>query len=181
MTHWLKVLLQYLSGAMLLSIVLLVLSNVFFRYFLHIGLGWTEEAARFLLIALTFTAAAAAVKEWGHFQLLIVTQWVPRRFHRLIQGFAVLVVLTMSAILVRYGIDITRLSWFQTSPTMEWSMGYLYLLVPVSGALMFVFALEHLVNISRGKALRTQATVHPPPQPSGATSTGDDKRQDQWL
>lgn len=181
MTHWLKVLLLYLSGAILLLIVLLVLSNVFFRYFLHIGLGWAEEAARFLQIALTFTAAAAAVKQWGHFQLLIVTQWVPHRFHRMIQGFAVLVVLTMSAILVRYGIDIARLSWFQTSPTMEWSMGYLYLVVPVSGALMFVFALEHFVNILRGKALPAQGIAHPPPQPAHSPSTLDDKRQEQWL
>jgi TRAP-type C4-dicarboxylate transport system permease small subunit len=180
LTHWLKVLLQYLSGAMLLAIVLLVLSNVFFRYFLRIGLGWTEEAARFLLIALTFLAAAAAVKEWGHFQLLIATKWVPPRFHRLIQGFAVVIVLIMSAILVRYGIDIARLNWFQTSPTMEWSMGYLYLLVPVSGAIMFVFALEHFVNILRGRGLPAQGTAHTP-DPSHSPSGEDDKRQDQWL
>jgi TRAP-type C4-dicarboxylate transport system permease small subunit len=166
---------------MLLAIVLLVLSNVVFRYFLHIGLGWTEEAARFLLIGLTFTAAAAAVKEWGHFQLLIVSKWIPSRFHRLIQGFAVLVVLAMSAILVRYGMDITRLSWFQTSPTMEWSMGYIYLLVPVSGALMFIFALEHLVNIVRGKGLPRQSIAHAPPAPSAAASTTQEPRQEQWL
>ena len=59
MTEWLKRLLQFLAAAMLLAIVLIVLSNVVCRYFLHIGLGWTEEAARFLLIAMTFVAAAA--------------------------------------------------------------------------------------------------------------------------
>jgi TRAP-type transport system small permease protein len=180
-THWLKVLLQYIVGAMLLAIVLLILGNVFFRYFLHIGLGWTEEAARFLLIGLTFTAAAIAVKEWGHFQLLILTQWMPRGFHRAIQGFAVLVVLAMSAILVRYGIDIARLSWSQTSPTMEWSMGYVYLVVPISGALMFVFALEHFVDILRGKALPERDPGHPASQPSPELSVTDDRRQEQWL
>jgi TRAP-type C4-dicarboxylate transport system permease small subunit len=180
LTRWLKVFLQYLAGTMLLAIVLLVLSNVFFRYFLRIGLGWTEEAARFLLIGLTFLAAAAAVKEWGHFQLLIVTKWIPHRFHRLIQGFAVLVVLAMSAILVRYGIDIARLSWFQTSPTMEWSMGYVYLVVPVSGAIMFVFALEHFVNILRGRALPSQGAAHAP-QPSHPPTGDADKRPEQWL
>ena len=181
MTEWLKVLLRYLAGAMLLSIVLLVLSNVVLRYFLHIGLGWAEEAARFLLIGLTFTAAAAAVKEWGHFQLLIVSQWVPRRHQRLVQGFAVLVVLTMSALLVRYGIDLARLNWSQTSPTMEWSMGYLYLVVPVSGALMFVFALEHLVHIVRGQRLPSHGAGHPPTPPDKSSAISDDTRQEQWL
>jgi TRAP-type transport system small permease protein len=93
----------------------------------------------------------------GHFQLLIVTNWVPRRYYRFVQLFSVLVVLVMSVVLVRYGIAITRVSWFQTSPTMEWSMGYLYSIVPVSGGLMFVFALEHLVTVLRGGSLPGRA------------------------
>jgi TRAP-type C4-dicarboxylate transport system permease small subunit len=164
---------------MLLAIVLIVLGNVICRYFLHIGLGWTEEAARFLLIALTFVAAAAAVKEWGHFQLLVITKWISPRLHRVVQVFAVLVVLVMSVILVRYGIAITQVSWFQTSPTMEWSMGYLYSVVPISGAIMFVFALEHLVNLLRGKPLPVHGTAHDP-HATQASSNGVE-RPEQWL
>lgn len=179
MTDWLKKCLQYLAAAMLLAIVLIVLSNVFCRYFLHIGLGWTEEAARFLLIAMTFVAAAAAVKDWGHFQLLIVTKWISPHLHRAVQAFAVLVVLIMSAILVRYGIAITQVSWFQTSPTMEWSMGYLYSVVPASGAITFVFAVEHLVNIFRGKPLPAHGAAH---DPHAAQASGRGvERSDQWL
>lgn len=138
---------------MLLAIVLIVLSNVFFRYFLHIGLGWTEEAARFLLIGMTFVAATAAVKQWGHFQLLVIKNWLPKQYHRVIQYFAVFVVLLMSTILVRHGISIAQISWYQTSPTMDWSMGYLYSMVPICGAIMFVFALEHLFDLMRGRNL----------------------------
>ena len=76
-TGVLKIALQWTAALMLLSIVLIVLSNVFFRYFLHIGWGWTEEAARFLLIAMTFVAAAIAVKDWGHFRLLLIEKWIP--------------------------------------------------------------------------------------------------------
>lgn len=145
---------------MLLAIVLIVLLNVVLRYFFHIGLGWTEEAARFLLIGITFVAAAAAVKEWGHFRLLIATKWMSPQALLAVQIFAILVVLSMAAILVRYGIAITQVSWAQTSPTMEWKMGYLYSIVPVSGAIMFVFALEHLWNAVRGKALPLQGAAH---------------------
>jgi TRAP-type C4-dicarboxylate transport system permease small subunit len=145
--------LQVLAALMLLAIVLIVLSNVFFRYFLHIGLGWTEEASRFLQIGMTFVAAAIAVKQWGHFQLLVIRNYLPRKYHRFFQYFSVTVVLLMSAILVRYGISIAEISWYQTSPTMDWSMGYLYLMVPVCGAIMFVFALEHLFNLLKGKNL----------------------------
>lgn len=166
MTNLLKLFLQGLAGLMLLAIVLIVLGNVFMRYFLHVGLGWTEEAASFLLIALTFVAAAAAVKEWGHFQLLVATKWISPKYHRAVQVFAVVVVLIMAAVLVRYGIAITQVSWFQTSPTMEWSMGYLYSIVPISGAIMFVFALEHLWNILRGGALPQHGVSHEAPPES---------------
>jgi TRAP-type C4-dicarboxylate transport system permease small subunit len=178
LTRLLNIALQWMAALMLLAIVLIVLTNVFFRYFLHIGLGWTEEAARFLLIAMTFVAAAVAVKEWGHFQLLIVSKWIPERQHRFVQLFAVLVVLAMSAILVRYGIAITRVSWFQTSPTMEWSMGYLYSIVPVSGALMFVFALEHFFDVLRGGSLPRQGSALEPHAPAARQ---DEQGSDQWL
>jgi TRAP-type transport system small permease protein len=152
LTNGLKLALQWIAASMLLAIVLIVLANVFFRYFLHIGLGWTEEAARFLLIAMTFIAAAIAVKEWGHFRLLLITRWIPERQQRYVQLFAVLVVVAMSAILIRYGIAIAKVSWFQTSPTMEWSMGYLYLIVPGSGMVMCLFAVEHFFAVLCGQS-----------------------------
>lgn len=162
-TDVLKIALQWVAALMLLAIVLIVLSNVFFRYFLHIGLGWTEEAARFLLIAMTFVAAAVAVKEWAHFRLVLIAKWIPESSQRLVQLFAIAVVVVMSAILVRYGISIAIVSWFQTSPTMEWSMGYLYLIVPASGVIMCIFALEHFVDTLRGRPLPAHISHDPAP------------------
>jgi TRAP-type transport system small permease protein len=179
LTGALKIALQWIAALMLLAIVLIVLSNVFFRYFLHIGLGWTEEAARFLLIAMTFVAAAIAVKEWGHFRLLLIEKWIPESLQRPVQLFAVLVVFAMSVILMRYGIAIANVSWFQTSPTMEWSMGYLYLMVPASGAVMCLFALEHFVNVLRGGSLPTQIS-HDTAADRSSDGPGGQKA-DQWL
>lgn len=138
---------------MLLAIVLIVLANVVLRYFFHIGLGWTEEAARFLLIGMTFVAAAAAVQEWGHFRLMIATRWIPKRLHGAVQVSAILVTLAMSVVLVVNGIALVQVSWLQTSPTMEWHMGYIYSIVPASGAIMAIFALGHLWSALRGTAL----------------------------
>ncbi len=146
---------------MLIAIVLLVFLNVVLRYFFHIGLGWTEEAARFLLIGMTFVAAAAAVKEWGHFRLLVATKWMPAKALKWVQMFSILAVIAMSAILVRYGIAIAQVSWQQTSPELEWQMGYIYTVVPVTGAIMLVFALEHLWNAIHGRDLPTP-TAHDP-------------------
>jgi TRAP-type C4-dicarboxylate transport system permease small subunit len=165
--------LEIVAGLMLVAIVLIVFAGVLFRYFLHIGLGWTEEAARFLLIWMTFVGATVAVRRWTHFQLAIVTTWTPRHLHRPLEVFAIVIVLVMAAILVRYGIAITRVSWEQTSPMMSWSMGYLYAIVPTSGAVMFLFGLGHLVRVLRGGDLPVSASHAPDPDeaPAAAAAT----------
>lgn len=146
-------LLEAAAGLMLVAIVLIVFAGVVSRYFLHIGLGWTEEAARFLLIWMMFVGATAAVSRWSHFRLALLTNWIPRRLHRPVDVFAIGVVVAMSLILVRYGIDITRVSWAQTSPMLDWPMGWIYLVVPASGALMLLFGLAHLAGALRGRDL----------------------------
>lgn len=137
--------LEIALGAMLVAICTIVFAGVFFRYFLQIGLGWTEELARYLQIWLTFVGATVAVKRWAHFQLTLVNQWIPAGVRRFTQIFAIAVVVALAAIMIKNGIDITRVTWNQASPVMGWRIGYLYLISPVSGVLMIFFALRHLV------------------------------------
>ncbi|WP_424139176.1 TRAP transporter small permease [Roseomonas chloroacetimidivorans] len=164
-------LLEFVAGLMLLAIVSIVLAGVFFRYFLHIGLGWTEEAARFLLIWMSFIGAAAAVNRWGHFQLVIMTAWIPPQLHRAMQVFALLVVMATAMILLRFGWDIMLVSWEQASPVMDWNMGLLYAVVPGSGAVMILFVLRHLLDVLRGGVLPLAGAVqdvHVDPVPGPA-------------
>lgn len=145
---------------MLVAICAIVFCGVFFRYFLHIGLGWTEELARYLQIWMTFVGATVAVKRWAHFQLTIVDQVIPAALRRFTRVFAIVVVMTLAAIMINHGIDITRVTWKQTSPVLGWPIGYLYLMAPVSGVLMEWFALRHLVRVLRGEPDKPAGGAH---------------------
>jgi TRAP-type C4-dicarboxylate transport system permease small subunit len=142
--------LEVLAGTMLVAICVIVFAGVFFRYFLHISLGWTEEAARYLQVWMTFIGATIAVKRWSHFQLLIVNDSIPGAWRRATRIFALSIVMALAGVMIVNGVEITDISWTQTSPIMSWNFGYLYLVVPVSGALMLVFAIRHLVDALRG-------------------------------
>jgi TRAP-type C4-dicarboxylate transport system permease small subunit len=144
--------LEICAAAMLVTICIIVFTGVFFRYFLHIGLGWTEELSRYLQTWMTFVGATIAVKRWSHFQLTIINQWIPASAHAFTRVFSILVVMSLAAILIKNGIDITRVSWNQTSPIMSWNFGYLYMVVPVSGVLMEFFALQQLIAALKGGA-----------------------------
>ena len=159
--------LEIALAAMLVAICAIVFAGVFFRYFLQIGLGWTEELARYLQIWLTFVGATVAVKRWAHFQLTLVHQWIPAGARRFTRIFAIAVVMALAAIMIKNGIDITRVTWNQSSPVMGWRIGYLYLIAPISGALMLLFAARHLVAALRSGAL-PEAHGHAPGLPERA-------------
>jgi TRAP-type C4-dicarboxylate transport system permease small subunit len=152
--------LELCAAAMLVMICAIVFAGVFFRYFLQIGLGWTEELARYLQVWMTFVGATVAVKRWAHFQLTIVDQLIPRPARRFTRAFGILVVMTLAGIMIKHGIDITRVTWNQSSPVLGWPIGYLYLMAPVCGVLMEIYALRHLLRIWRGEPVEPHGGAH---------------------
>jgi TRAP-type C4-dicarboxylate transport system permease small subunit len=64
-----------------------VFLQFFTRYVLNDSLGWTEEIARFLLIAVTFTGAIMAVRKQSHIAVEFFYRWIPRTGRRIAQIF----------------------------------------------------------------------------------------------
>jgi TRAP-type C4-dicarboxylate transport system permease small subunit len=160
---WLRLLgnsLEILAAAMLVAICLAVFTQVFTRYFLHIGLGWTEEAARYLQIWMMFVGATIGVKRWGHFQLNLLDERLAPGSRRVVRIIAILVVMVISAALLMHGIALVDVTWEQTSPMMEWRIGHVYLVVPTAGALMLLFALGHLIDALRNRPVRKTGSGH---------------------
>lgn len=62
-----KVLLTFLF----LVMIVLMLAQVFWRYFLELPLSWSEEIARFLFIIITYLGAAVATFEKSHIEINI--------------------------------------------------------------------------------------------------------------
>ena len=167
--------LEYIAASMLIAICFVLFAGMFARYFLQIGLGWTEEAARYLQVWMTFIGATVAVKRWGHFQLTIVNQWVPAYVQKPLQAFSIFIVSILAVVMVVNGIDITKIGWEQTSPIMGWRIGQLYLVAPLSGVLMIIFCLIHLFNLMQGQSLPGHSLVlnqqlHPDKSTSGLQS-----------
>lgn len=73
---------DYGGLALFWLLALTVFAQFFTRYVMNDSLAWTEEAARYLLIAVTFVGAVRAVRRNTHIFVEVFYRWFPRGLGR---------------------------------------------------------------------------------------------------
>ena len=73
---------DWLSFGIFWVLAWVVFYQVFTRYFLAEPAGWTEEIARYLLVAVVFIGASISVRKNNHIQVDAFYRHMPRRFAR---------------------------------------------------------------------------------------------------
>ncbi len=131
--------LEYLIAAMLVVITGLVFVNVLTRYVFLYSIIWSEEVARFTFIWLIFLGTAVAIKRKAHFHLTLLDfpEGSPARM--ITQAIGALAVVSLSYVLLTQGATLVQSTMRQSSPNIGVPMGYAYMAVPISGALIIFF------------------------------------------
>lgn len=147
--------------------VLNVLWQVFSRYVLGAPSSFTQELARFLLIWVGVLGAGYGVGRHDHLAL----ELLPERLEGRAQAWLRLVIqgcilLFAGAVMIVGGLRLVyvQLTLGQTSASLDIPIGYVYLVLPLSGAVMGFYTLVHLrgpFRILQGKP--------PDPEPNSST------------
>ena len=124
-------------------LVIDVVWQIFSRFVLNHPSSWTEEFATFLLMWVGLLGAAVAVNRTAHLGVDFLVMKLPSRFkiavelivYLLVGAFAVMVMIIGGIELVQ-----TTLVTNQTSPALNWKMGYVYLCLPISGFFITVYS-----------------------------------------
>ena len=127
-------------------LTLIVLFQVLFRYALHFPLDWAEELAMVLFQWVAFIGAGIAVRRGLHFHLDLITKRFTERWQKVTDLMASAAILIIAYLLVHVGIMMMSTVRFITLPVMHFSKAYVYLAIPVGGALMIVFQIPILVR-----------------------------------
>ncbi|MBJ3763799.1 TRAP transporter small permease [Maribius pontilimi] len=115
-----------------------VFLQFFTRYVLNNSLGWTEEIARFLLIAVTFTGAMMAARKNTHIAVEFFYRWIPRPLRRAAQ--CAIDVITTLAFAGMVGLCIQlagRTNQLMVSIEMPKSVVYYYVAVCFAGMTLY--------------------------------------------
>ncbi len=146
--------LEKLLIAMMMAIVATVSWQVFSRFILHSPSSFTEELARYLLIWIGILGAAYAYKTRAHLGLDLILEKAPQHWKKTIQFVIELAVITFASTIMIYGgVSLVSLTieLKQISAALGIQVGIVYSVIPFSGILITIFALENLVDILRTK------------------------------
>ena len=150
-THLNRIIERLLILAMI-AIVTVVCWQVFSRFILRAPSSYTEELERFLLIWIGVLGASYAYRTKAHLGLdLFYQKMIPSLRHKCSFLIEICVLFTALSILVYGGSRLMMLSFElkQTSAALEINMGYVYIVLPLSGVLIVINCIENLVNYAQ--------------------------------
>lgn len=136
---------RWLLVGLLAVMAALVIANVFSRYAFGHSFSWVEEATRYMMIWTTFLGAGPALRVGGHIAIDSLPAALPAPAARCLRAAVVAVIALTLVAMVWLGREYASFAWEQESPVLGWSLGQVYLALPVGAALMLV----HLAMVAR--------------------------------
>lgn len=143
--------------AMLVAVVMLVVSvsfsfyQVLTRFVFNAPSTWTEVAARTAMIWCVFMAAAATFRGGYMMAVEAIYKVMPQRLLLVLEIAIVLCCLLVLAVLVHYGILMTRRVANQTMSGMNISIAYAYAAIPIGAGFAIVSVVARLLAQLTGR------------------------------
>jgi len=152
--HKLNRVLEVFLVILMSVLVIDVLWQVFSRYLLSSPSSFTDELAGFLLIWVGLLGAAYVAGRKEHLAIDILLQKSPPErqrklqylIHSLIFLFA-LFVMFVGGVILMY----TRFILQVKSAALQLSLGYVYIIIPISGLIIMFYEVIHMIDLKKSK------------------------------
>ncbi len=130
---------------MLSAMTVVVGANIALRYLTSHSLPWADEAARYLMIWMTFGGAGLVLRVGGHVAITNLQDALPDVWQRILRGAIALALLVFFAFMVQVGMQYAQRMQFQVTPALRLPFIYVYAAMPVGFGLLIV----HLLLIAK--------------------------------
>lgn len=138
----------------LLSLVLLVFivtMQVITRYFFNFVFFWSEEITLLLLVWFGFMGIAIGFREYIHLGIDSFTNLFPKIFNKVLDKVILAIVFLFGIYLVVQGWQFTVLMLESTLPATKLPSSITYIVMPITGLMICLYALLQLFNIDTAK------------------------------
>jgi TRAP-type C4-dicarboxylate transport system permease small subunit len=135
----------------LVLIVLTVAWQVFGRYVLHNPPTWAESLALLFVLYVALIAAAVGVRDAGHIGMESILMLVPGKVRRVLEAAIHLLIIAFGFAMVTNGWKLGMSMATYTIPGLGLPEGLRYVPLVLSGALIILFSIEHLIALACNK------------------------------
>ena len=133
-----------ISALCMVAMTAIISYQVIARYFFNDSPVWSERLSLVLLGYLVFFGAAAGVHERFHIRIDAIRNAFPAKIGRAVDVISNLAVAGAGLVMVVAGIMLTTTLWPFDIPSLAIPRGMALLPLPISGALITLFALAQL-------------------------------------
>ncbi len=148
-----KYFLEWVTGALFVILLIVVLLGILDRYLFMFGWGWPEHLARLTFIVCSFFAAAVVVKDDEHFKAdFLIKELLSPLNQRRLESVTIIMIMGILIFIIVTGIKLGIANWDQRLSSLpKMRMGLFQFAIPVSGLLMVIFYSRRLYAILRHK------------------------------
>jgi TRAP-type C4-dicarboxylate transport system permease small subunit len=133
--------------AMTVVTIMQIVCRMWFR-----ALTWSEELTCFLLVVASFLGTAIAFKRGAHIAVTFLIDAMPKPLAKLCLIVIACVGVVFFAVVSWYGAVLSYHERAQTATAIAISMGWIYLIFPVSGLIVILHLLSRIEELLRGRA-----------------------------
>jgi TRAP-type C4-dicarboxylate transport system permease small subunit len=140
---------EFLLIGLVGALAIIVAVEVFFRYVLNSSISWYDEFAGYLLVWVTFWGAVLALDRGRHIGFETVVERFPVLAQKVVMTLVYFLIITLQVVIVYYGWMLTTELSGETAITLPIPIGVVYMVLPITGAMMLVICLIRIVAIWR--------------------------------
>ena len=136
-------------------LVIDVLWQVFSRYILNSPSSFTDELAGYLLIWVSLLGAAYVVGKQEHLAIDLLLQKSPPARKRVLRIIIQSVIMGFAATVLVIGgswLVYTRFYLGVTSAALQLPLGYVYIVLPLSGLIIIFYSIHHLIDVIKNRS-----------------------------
>lgn len=144
----------YKAGALVsfTAMIVVVVLQVFTRYFIESAPHWTEELARIFFIYSVAFGTGTGFQNGDFIRLDLIQKYISGRLERMLNIITDIIVVVFAVLLIAGSIDFIKLGMDELSPALRITMGFVFLSMLIIGLAIVFFTLAHLLQVLKNKA-----------------------------
>ena len=145
----------WFAGLMVAVSMVLVIINVFSRYFFHAPIAWVDEVATSCFVYTVFVGAAWCLRTRQHVGVDLLVERLPAKAREIVHLLTDIIILVLNCYVTYLSVLFMRSSKVKTMPILKISVNYLYFALLLGFGLMSIYSLIHcwedIRDLIRGK------------------------------